>query len=950
MQENIVIRGVRQNNLKGFDLTLPRNKLIVFTGLSGCGKSSLAFDTLYAEGQRRYVESLSSYARQFLGQMEKPDVDSIDGLSPAISIDQKTTSKNPRSTVGTVTEIHDYLRLLYARVGIAHCPKCGREISRQTVDQMVDQMLALPERTRMQLLAPVVRGKKGEHVKILENIVKQGFVRVRVDGETYDAAEVPSLSKQKKHNIEVVVDRLILREDIRTRLTDSLETALSLSGGIVIADIGPGEREMLFSQNLACPECGISMEELAPRSFSFNSPFGACPTCAGLGVLQKIDPDLIVPDWNKSLAENPFNVMGWSSLEPGTQAGMFFEALSQKYGFSMNEPLNQLPKDVLDIILYGSKGEPLKIQYTRPNGDSHTFTAPFEGIIPTTERRAAETQSDSTKAYYDGLMSQTPCPDCQGKRLRPEILAVTVGGKSIADASDLSVTDAQAFFSSLAFGQKDSMIAAPILKEILARLRFLSDVGLGYLTLSRAAGTLSGGEAQRIRLATQIGSSLVGVLYILDEPSIGLHQRDNARLIDTLKRLRDLGNTLIVVEHDEDTMFAADQIVDIGPGAGEHGGQLIAQGTAQEIMACPESITGAYLSGRCGIPVPTRRKTPSGYLTVRGARAHNLKNIDVKIPLGVMAVVTGVSGSGKSTLVNEIIYKTLQRDLNRAHTRPGACDGIDGIDQLDKVIAIDQSPIGRTPRSNPATYTGLFDLIRKVFAATPEAKARGYKENRFSFNVRGGRCEACSGDGILRIEMHFLADIYVPCEVCKGKRYNRETLEVLYKGKSIADVLDMTVEEALDFFSAYPRITRKLQTLYDVGLGYIRLGQSSTTLSGGEAQRVKLATELSRTSTGKTFYVLDEPTTGLHMADCERLVSVLRQLAKGGNSVLIIEHNLDVIKACDYVIDLGPEGGNGGGTLVCEGTPEEICACEKSYTGQFLKPALEKSKRIEIEP
>ena len=949
MQENIVIRGVRQNNLKGFDLTLPRNKLIVFTGLSGCGKSSLAFDTLYAEGQRRYVESLSSYARQFLGQMEKPDVDSIDGLSPAISIDQKTTSKNPRSTVGTVTEIHDYLRLLYARVGIAHCPKCGREISKQTVDQMVDQMLALPERTRMQLLAPVVRGKKGEHVKILENIVKQGFVRVRVDGETYDAAEVPPLSKQKKHNIEVVVDRLILREDIRTRLTDSLETALSLSGGIVIADIGPGEREMLFSQNLACPECGISMEELAPRSFSFNSPFGACPTCAGLGVLQKIDPDLIVPDWNKSLAENPFNVMGWSSLEPGTQAGMFFEALSQKYGFSMNEPLNQLPKDVLDIILYGSKGEPLKIQYTRPNGDSHTFTAPFEGIIPTTERRAAETQSDSTKAYYDGLMSQTPCPDCHGKRLRPEILAVTVGGKSIADASDLSVTDAQAFFSSLSFGQKDSMIAAPILKEILARLRFLSDVGLGYLTLSRAAGTLSGGEAQRIRLATQIGSSLVGVLYILDEPSIGLHQRDNARLIDTLKRLRDLGNTLIVVEHDEDTMFAADQIVDIGPGAGEHGGQLIAQGTAQEIMACPESITGAYLSGRRGIPVPTRRKTPSGYLTVRGARAHNLKNIDVKIPLGVMAVVTGVSGSGKSTLVNEIIYKTLQRDLNRAHTRPGVCDGIDGIDQLDKVIAIDQSPIGRTPRSNPATYTGLFDLIRKVFAATPEAKARGYKENRFSFNVRGGRCEACSGDGILRIEMHFLADIYVPCEVCKGKRYNRETLEVLYKGKSIADVLDMTVEEALDFFSAYPRITRKLQTLYDVGLGYIRLGQSSTTLSGGEAQRVKLATELSRTSTGKTFYVLDEPTTGLHMADCERLVSVLRQLAKGGNSVLIIEHNLDVIKACDYVIDLGPEGGNGGGTLVCEGTPEEICACEKSYTGQFLKPALEKSKRIEIE-
>ena len=949
MQENIVIRGVRQNNLKGFDLTLPRNKLIVFTGLSGCGKSSLAFDTLYAEGQRRYVESLSSYARQFLGQMEKPDVDSIDGLSPAISIDQKTTSKNPRSTVGTVTEIHDYLRLLYARVGVAHCPRCGREISKQTVDQMVDRLLALPERTRMQLLAPIVRGKKGEHVKILENVVKQGFVRVRIDGEICDAAEAPALAKQKKHNIEVVVDRLILREDIRARLTDSLETALSLSGGIVIADIGPGESEILFSQNLACPECGISMEELAPRSFSFNRPFGACPTCAGLGVLQKIDPDLIVPDWGKSLNENPFNVMGWSNLEPGTQAGMFFQALSEKYGFSMDTPLNQLPKEALDVILYGSGGEPLNIHYTRPNGDSHTFSAPFEGVIPTTERRAAETQSDATKAYYDGLMSQTPCPDCRGKRLRPEILAVTVGGKSIADASDLSVIDAQAFFTSLTFGEKDGMIAAPILKEINARLRFLIDVGLGYLTLSRAAGTLSGGEAQRIRLATQIGSSLVGVLYILDEPSIGLHQRDNARLIGTLKHLRDIGNTLIVVEHDEDTMLAADQIVDIGPGAGEHGGQLIAQGTAQEIMACPESITGAYLSGRRSIPVPLHRKTPAGWLTVRGARANNLKNIDVNIPLGVMAVVTGVSGSGKSSLVNEIIYKTLQRDLNRAHTRPGACDGIDGLEQLDKVIAIDQSPIGRTPRSNPATYTGLFDMIRKVFAATPEAKARGYKENRFSFNVRGGRCEACSGDGILRIEMHFLADIYVPCEVCKGKRYNRETLEVLYKGKSIADVLNMTVEEALDFFSAYPRITRKLQTLYDVGLGYIRLGQSSTTLSGGEAQRVKLATELSRTSTGKTFYVLDEPTTGLHIADCERLVRVLRQLARGGNSVLIIEHNLDVIKACDYVIDLGPEGGSGGGTLVCEGTPEDICQCEKSYTGQYLTPVLKKSRRVETE-
>ena len=947
MQENIVIRGVRQNNLKGFDLTLPRNKLIVFTGLSGCGKSSLAFDTLYAEGQRRYVESLSSYARQFLGQMEKPDVDTIDGLSPAISIDQKTTSKNPRSTVGTVTEIHDYLRLLYARVGVAHCPQCGREISKQSVDQMVDQILALPERTRLQLLAPLVRGKKGEHTKLLESVVKQGFVRVRVDGSIYDAGEVPPLSKQKKHTIEVVVDRLILREDIRGRLNDSLETALALSGGVVTVDIGPGETQMLFSQNLACPDCGVSIEELAPRSFSFNSPFGACSTCAGLGVQMKIDPDLIVPDWTKSINENPFNLMGWSSTEPGTQAGMFFEALSKKYSFSLDTPLCDLPRDVLDIILYGTKGETVKIEYVRPNGDRHEFTSAFEGVIPTTERRAAETQSDSTKAYYESLMSQTPCPDCGGKRLRPEILAVTVGGKSIAEVSDLSIVNARAFFASLRFGEKDAMIAAPILKEIDARLRFLSDVGLTYLTLSRAAGTLSGGEAQRIRLATQIGSSLVGVLYILDEPSIGLHQRDNNRLIGTLRHLRDLGNTLIVVEHDEDTMRAADQIVDIGPGAGEHGGELIAQGTVDEIIACPASITGAYLSGRRGIPVPVTRRTPTGYITVHGARTHNLKNLTVDVPLGVMTVVTGVSGSGKSSLVNEIIYKTLQRDLNRARTRPGESDGVTGLEQLDKVIAIDQSPIGRTPRSNPATYTGLFDMIRKVFAATPEAKARGYKENRFSFNVRGGRCESCSGDGILRIEMHFLADIYVPCEVCKGKRYNRETLEVTYKGKSIADVLEMTVEEALSFFEAYPRISRKLQTLYDVGLGYIKLGQPSTTLSGGEAQRVKLATELSRTSTGKTFYVLDEPTTGLHMADCERLVGVLRQLAEGGNSVLIIEHNLDVIKACDHVIDLGPEGGDGGGTLMCQGTPEEVAACDASYTGQYLKPVLEKSRKVE---
>ena len=943
--ENIVLKGVHQNNLKGFDLTLPRNKLIVFTGLSGSGKSSLAFDTLYAEGQRRYVESLSSYARQFLGQMEKPAVDSIDGLSPAISIDQKTTGRNPRSTVGTVTEIHDYLRLLFARVGIAHCPKCGREISKQTVDQMVDRLLSMPERTRLQLLAPIVRGKKGEHVKILENIQKQGFVRVRVDGTLYDISEVPPLDKKKKHTIETVVDRLILRPDIKSRLNDSLETALTLSGGTVLADIGPGEQEILFSQNLACPECGIALEELAPRSFSFNSPFGACPTCSGLGVLQKIDPDLILPDRTKSLNEGPFALMGFNSAEPGTQASMFFEALSKRYHFSLDTPVCDLPEEIVNILLYGNGGEPLEIEYSRQDGRVQTFSAPFEGVIPIAERRAAETQSDSARSYYETLMSETLCPDCLGKRLRPEILAVTVGGKSIADVSDLSVKDGISFFSHLTFGEKDTMISQPILREVNARLSFLNDVGLSYLTLSRAAGTLSGGEAQRIRLATQIGSGLVGVLYILDEPSIGLHQRDNAKLIATLRHLRDLGNTLIVVEHDEETMLCADQIVDIGPGAGEHGGQLIAQGTAEEIMACPASITGQYLSGKRGIPLPRRRK-PKGFLTVRGAREHNLRSLTVEVPLGVMCVVTGVSGSGKSTLVNGIIYKTLQRELNRARTHPGQCDGIDGIEQLDKVIAIDQSPIGRTPRSNPATYTGLFDLIRRVFAATPEAKARGYREARFSFNVKGGRCEACSGDGILRIEMHFLADIFVPCEVCKGKRYNRETLEVLYRGKSISDVLDMTAEEALSFFEPYPRITRKLQTLCDVGLGYIKLGQPSTTLSGGEAQRVKLATELSRTATGRTLYVLDEPTTGLHMADCERLVSVLQRLTASGNSVLIIEHNLDVIKACDYVIDLGPEGGDGGGTLVAKGTPEEVAKCPQSYTGQFLIPALEKAKRL----
>ena len=945
MQENIVIRGVRENNLKNFDLTLPRNKLIVFTGLSGSGKTSLAFDTLYAEGQRRYVESLSAYARQFLGQMEKPDVDSIDGLSPAISIDQKTTSRNPRSTVGTVTEIHDYLRLLYARVGVPHCPKCGRVIARQTVDQMVDQLFALPERTRLQLLAPVVRGKKGEHQKVLERLSKQGFVRARVDGKLLELSDVPPLSKTHKHSIEVVVDRLILREDIRSRISDSLETALALSGGIVLADIGPGEWEILFSANLACPVCGISIEELNPRSFSFNSPYGACPACTGLGMLQKVDPGLVIPDGRKSLGGGAIEAPGFGQGELSPQSALLFEALARKYAFSMDTPFCELPQEAQNAVLYGTDGEMLEIQYPRAGGGTHAIKTPFEGLIPTLERRAKESSSESARMMYEQLMSEVPCEACHGRRLRPEVLAVTVGEKNIAEVSELSIAKAHAYFEGLTFGEKDRMISVPILKEIGARLRFLTDVGLGYLTLSRAAGTLSGGEAQRIRLATQIGSGLVGVLYILDEPSIGLHQRDNARLIATLKHLRDLGNSVFVVEHDEDTMREADQIVDIGPGAGENGGQLIAQGTAEEIMACPQSLTGQYLSGARGIPLPAKRQTPTGWLTVRGARAHNLKNIDVRLPLGVMAAVTGVSGSGKSTLVNEIVYKTLQRDLNRARTRPGDCDGIEGVEQLDKVIAIDQQPIGRTPRSNPATYTGLFDMIRKVFAATPEARARGYQEGRFSFNVKGGRCEACHGDGILRIEMHFLADIYVPCEVCKGSRYNRETLEVLYKGKSIADVLAMTVDEAARFFESYPRISRKLQTLRDVGLGYIRLGQSSTTLSGGEAQRVKLATELSRSATGKTFYVLDEPTTGLHMADCERLVQVLRQLASGGNTVLVIEHNLDVIKACDYLIDLGPEGGDHGGTVLIEGTPEEVAACPASYTGQFLAPALAKSRR-----
>ena len=941
MQNEIVIQGAREHNLKNVNLTIPRDKLVVFTGLSGSGKSSLAFDTLYAEGQRRYVESLSSYARQFLGQMEKPDVDYIDGLSPAISIDQKTTSRNPRSTVGTVTEIHDYLRLLFARIGTPHCPKCGKVISQQTVDQMVDAVLALGEGTRFQLLSPLVRARKGEHVKIFEDIQKQGFVRVRVDGEIYDVSEAPALDKKKKHTIEAVVDRMIVREGMNQRLNDSLETALHLSGGVCTVDVGPGDHEMLFSQNYACPDCGIAIEELAPRAFSFNSPFGACPTCSGLGVLMKIDPDLVIPNWNKSINENPFEVTGWQSTDEKSQAHMFFDALSKKYHFSLDTPLKDLPKDIIDILLYGTKGEKIQIEYARATG-SGTFMAPFEGVITTTERRYAETSSESSRQYYEELMGETPCPDCKGKRLKPEVLAVTVGGKNIAEISDMAVVEAQAFFEKLELTPTQEIIASQILKEIRARLGFLADVGLDYLTLSRAAATLSGGEAQRIRLATQIGSSLVGVLYILDEPSIGLHQRDNDRLLTTLKRLRDLGNTLVVVEHDEDTMYAADQIVDIGPGAGEHGGRLIAQGTVEEIKANPDSITGAYLSGRKYIPIPKKRRTPAGWITVKNARANNLRGIDVPIPLGVMAVVTGVSGSGKSSLVNEIIYKALARDLNRAHMRPGRHDGIEGIDQLDKIINIDQSPIGRTPRSNPATYTGVFDLIRKVFAATPEAKARGYKENRFSFNVKGGRCEACSGDGIIKIEMHFLADVYVPCEVCKGKRYNRETLEATYKGKSIADVLDMTAEEAVRFFENHPRIAKKLQTLCDVGLGYVKLGQPSTQLSGGEAQRVKLATELSRVATGRTLYVLDEPTTGLHMADCHRLVNVLQRLADAGNTVLIIEHNLDVIKTCDYVIDLGPEGGSRGGQIVATGTPEDIAACKKSYTGMFLKKALDK--------
>ena len=888
------------------------------------------------------MESLSSYARQFLGQMEKPDVDTIEGLSPAISIDQKSTSNNPRSTVGTVTEIHDYLRLLYARIGIPHCPKCGRPIERQSIDQVVDQVMALGEGTRVQVIAPAVRGRKGEHAKLLESIRKEGYVRVRVDGMVYDIGNVPPLDKKLKHTIDVVVDRLVIRSGVEGRLNDSLETAFAFGGGLVKVDVVEKE-ELLFSQNYACPDCGVSLEELTPRMFSFNNPFGACPTCSGLGTMMKIDPALVVPDESLSLAKGAISVSGWQSANKESIAGMYFTALAEKYGFSLETPFAELPHAAKQAILYGTGKERLHIEYKKEFG-SGTFDSPFEGICNNLERRYRETQSEGMKQEYEAYMSNIPCPDCRGKRLRPESLAVTVGGKSIAEVSDMTVLDARAFLSSLALSEQQRMIGEQIFREIDARLGFLVNVGLDYLTLSRAAATLSGGEAQRIRLATQIGSGLVGVLYILDEPSIGLHQRDNARLLATLQGMRDLGNTLIVVEHDEDTIRAADYIVDIGPGAGEHGGHVVAKGTLEDIMQTPESITGQFLTGVQRIEVPqTRRDCGGKYLRVRGARANNLKNIDVDIPLGIFTCVTGVSGSGKSSLVNEIVKKTLLRELNGARTRSLDYDEILGIEHLDKIIDIDQSPIGRTPRSNPATYTGLFDLIREVYAQTPDARMRGYNNGRFSFNVKGGRCEACRGDGIIKIEMHFLPDIYVPCEVCRGKRYNRETLEVRYKGKSIADVLDMTVEEALEFFAPLPRLAKKLQTLYDVGLGYVRLGQPSTTLSGGEAQRVKLATELSRKDTGRTLYVLDEPTTGLHVADVKRLLEILQRLCEGGSSVLVIEHNLDVIKTADYIIDLGPEGGNRGGTVVATGTPEEVAAVAGSYTGQYLKPILERA-------
>ncbi|MDD6239138.1 MAG: excinuclease ABC subunit UvrA [Oscillospiraceae bacterium] len=944
MQDQIIIKGARENNLKNVSLTIPRDKLVVFTGLSGSGKSSLAFDTIYAEGQRRYVESLSSYARQFLGQMDKPDVDSIDGLSPAISIDQKTTSRNPRSTVGTVTEIYDYLRLLWARVGTPHCPKCGKEIRRQSVDQIVDQVMTLEEGTRFQILAPVIRGKKGEHQKVLADAKKSGYVRVRVDGNPYDLSDEITLSKTKKHNIEIVVDRLVMKEDIVRRLTDSIETALHLSEGQVMIHLVKTDEILSFSQNYACEDCGISLPELEPRMFSFNNPYGACPGCSGLGYQLKVDPDLIMPNRSLSIMEGGIIASGWGNAKNDTISRMYYEALGRKYRFTLDTPLEKLSDTAIDALLYGTKGEKLKLQYDRGNGRG-TLEQAFEGIVNNLSRRYKETQSDSMRRELEECMSYHPCPDCHGDRLSPIVLAVTVGGLNIMDFCKLSVSQELEFIDHLELTDSQRMIAEQILREIRSRLNFLRSVGLEYLTLSRAAGTLSGGESQRIRLATQIGSSLMGVLYILDEPSIGLHQRDNDKLLHTLRQMVNLGNTLIVVEHDEDTMREADYIVDVGPGAGIHGGEIVAAGTLQDIIDCPRSITGQYLSGVKKIPVPKKRRPGDGReLKFFGCAENNLKNIDVSIPLGTLTVVTGVSGSGKSSLVNEIIYKKLAAELNRSRTKCGKLRDCEGVDQLDKVICIDQSPIGRTPRSNPATYTGLFGDIRDLFASTAEAKAKGYGPGRFSFNVKGGRCEACSGDGLVKIEMHFLPDIYVPCDVCKGKRYNRETLEVTYKGKNISDVLDMTADEAVEFFENLPRIRRKVEALCQVGLGYVKLGQSSTTLSGGEAQRVKLATELSRVSTGNTFYILDEPTTGLHMADVHRLVEVLQALVDQGNTVLVIEHNLDVIKVADYLIDLGPEGGTGGGTIVCTGTPEEVAACEKSYTGQYLRPMLERDK------
>ena len=943
MKNEIVIRGAREHNLKNIDLTIPRDKLVVFTGVSGSGKSSLAFDTLYAEGQRRYVESLSSYARQFLGQMEKPDVDQIDGLSPAISIDQKTTSHNPRSTVGTVTEIYDYLRLLYARIGVPHCPKCGKEIKKQTIDQIVDRVLELPERTKIQLLAPVVRGRKGEHVKLLEDAKKSGYVRVRVDGIIYDLSEEIKLEKNKKHTIEIIVDRLVVKEGIQKRLTESIETVTALTGGLLVVDVNQGGDELVFSQNFSCPDCGIDLMEIEPRLFSFNNPSGACPTCTGLGMQMKFDEQLIVPNDSLSIAGGAIVAPGYNSISSKeTMTRVLFDALAEEYGFSLDTPFRELPEEIKKIIFYGTGGKKLRITYTNYRGTG-SYDYAFEGIIPNLQRRYSET-SETMRGEYEEYMTNIECPSCHGMRLRPEVLAITVGGKNISQVTEMSVADIQKFFQNLQLSGRDEMIAERILKEIHARIGFLVDVGLDYLTLSRAAGTLSGGEAQRIRLATQIGSGLVGVVYILDEPSIGLHQRDNDKLLKTLQHLRDIGNSLIVVEHDEDTMYAADFIVDVGPGAGKDGGNIICTGDVEEIKACTESLTGDYLSGRKKIEVPEKRRpvNPEAMLHIVGAAENNLKQINVDIPLGIFTCVTGVSGSGKSSLVNEILYKRLARDLNRAKLRPGNHEDMNGQNQLDKVINIDQSPIGRTPRSNPATYTGLFDMIRDVFAQTTEAKMRGYQKGRFSFNVKGGRCEACAGDGIIKIEMHFLPDIYVPCEVCHGKRYNRETLEVKYKGKTISDVLEMTVEEALEFFENIPRIKAKLQTLYDVGLSYVQLGQSSTTLSGGEAQRVKLATELSKKSTGRTMYILDEPTTGLHMADVHKLVHILQRLAEGGNTVVVIEHNLDVIKTADYIIDLGPEGGTGGGTIVACGTPEEVCGVPESYTGKYLKPILDR--------